>query len=80
MDLELRRFRREFRKRGGWTMTIWDAPHIADETEVREMTDESGRRYLHIRIVRGTMKEAIDAAHSEEVLAAIQTLPPSRLN
>jgi hypothetical protein len=75
MDLELRRFRREFRKRGGWTLTQWDDPPGPDKTEIRWMTDESGRRWLHIVIVRNSIREAFEAANSHEVLEAIQLLP-----
>jgi hypothetical protein len=80
MDLELRRFRREFRKRGGWTLTVWDRPPSPDKTEISWTTDESGRRCLHFVIIRNSIREAFEALNSRELVEAIRLLPPGRLN
>ena len=72
MDLELRQFRREYRKRGGWTLTVHDEPSGPDRTEISPMTDKDGRPFLRIFINRGSVQEAFAAANSPEVLSAIR--------
>lgn len=73
MDLELRRFRRDFRRFGGYVLEFRDGPPVASpKAESGWFADENGRRWWWGFVVADTLDELWPLVHS----LRSQPLPP----